>query len=157
MADLFLTHEGDISISDSGGLHVVTGILEAMQTVGLVMKTKQGTFRARQFLGNNLDVLIGELMTRETLKLAEKIIYNALSGYYTFLDTDIEVRSSPVNSTQAIFVIFIENAVHNKLYTIPFDFEHGILEKRSEEYAETPNMINVVEIPEIGTDPEEEM
>lgn len=157
MVDLYLTHEGDISISDSGGLNIVSGILEAMQTVGLVMKTKLGTFDARITIGNELDVLIGELMTQETLRQAEDIIYRALSGYASFIDKSIEVRSSPINSTQAIFAIFIENALHSKLYAIPFDFQHGVLEKRTEEYTTTPNIINIVEIPEIGVDPEEEL
>ena len=130
--DLYLTHEGDIGLSVTGDLQSTTGIGEILQSIAISMKTRLGQFRLRRDLGNSLGQLVGQFLTADTLSLGEKLIIQALSGNQLFSSVSIGVRGIPINDTQALFVISVTNSGGQyATYTIPFDFQHGILKPRT--------------------------
>jgi len=126
-----MTHEGDLALSSTGDLQTTNGIGEILQSITLRMKTNISQYRLRQTLGNSLTSLVGQFLTQDTLRSGENLIYAALSGDKLLSSVSVEVRGIPINKTQAVFIISVTGSDIHGLYSIPFDFQHGIVEPRS--------------------------
>lgn len=129
MTDIFLTHEGDFLINADGDLQQVSGMEEKLQVVARLVKSPDdGTLGGRCSLYR----LVGRLLTPEALRDGEAIIYSALAGSLALSNVVVEVRGIPVSASTALFVISLSTASnpHETLYTIPFDFQHGVIEPR---------------------------
>ena len=127
--DILLTKYGDLSLGVTGDLDIVKYSQELAQEITFRIQTTIGEFDLLPAFGNRLEELIGELLTPDTLILGENIIYSALAGSPLLSGTSVEVRGVPINATQAIFVISVESDYEPQLYTIPFDFLRGIVNK----------------------------
>ena len=130
--DLFMTHEGDLALnSQTGDLHTTAGIGEVLQSIALRLKTRRGQYRFRQMLGNQLDVLVGQFLTTDALRQGEHLIYQALTDSPLFASCSIEVQGAPISNSQVLFVISVSHSGQHALYTVPFDFQHGMLAPRN--------------------------
>lgn len=152
MTDLFLTHEGDLALTPIGDLQRARGLAEILQTIAIRLKTRQGTFPLRPELGHVLDELVGEFLTEGALRRGEQLIYRALSGSLVLSSIPLEVRGAPVNEAQAIFVVSFPFDGVPRLFTIPFDFQHGALVARTAAVGD-PSVGGQLSVPAIGIDP----
>lgn len=130
--DIYLSHEGDIPLNISkNALETIDGMDEQLQSVAIRIKSRKGDFSYHQEIGCALDELVGELMSKNTLRRGELIIQDALANNDLLITTEIKVRGIPINSTEALFVIALSDTFNKEsLYTIPFDFTHGLVNVR---------------------------
>ena len=153
MTDLFLSHEGDLVLDMNGDLQTATDLAEQLQAIALRIKTPQGSFSTVPSLGNVLDSLVGEFMTEALLQQGEQLLYDALSDSLLLSTVYFVVHGAPITPSQALFVIYLQSAQGRGLFSIPFDFQHGILASRIAGTITDPVSGATVTIPAIGVDP----
>jgi len=120
MSELFLTHSGDLVFEDRD-FKTVDYLDEAIQSVAYRLKTA--------FSENNLlENIIGEFMTRDTIGTIQKELSRIITtDNITLARFPVEVRGFPINTSEAIFVVALGYEENEILFTIPFDFNRGIL------------------------------
>ena len=126
-SDIYLTADGDLTISPTGDLYVASGVSALRQGIETRLKTELGDLFMHPGFGNNLKEMIGKRNTRKVAEEGKRAIINCLT-YGGFIDPgDLSVAAIPTDENTILYhvEVFTENYVVYK-FDLICDLENGI-------------------------------
>jgi len=96
MSDFYIDLSGDLKITGSGDIALVTGAAEKdVQHVYMRLMTEPGDFYIYPTLGTDLSMLYGMPQSKETGEFGKKIIRAALEREGVFSNRKIQIDAIP--------------------------------------------------------------
>lgn len=127
--DLSVTASGDLTIAENKDLQMAGAAGVLKQDIRFRLKTEIGDFIPHPDLGAGLEEIIGEPNTRETARIGESKIIQALTYDNRIRGGDLLVKGVPISLYNVSFYVFVRNGVEmvNVTPDLYIDLSRGVV------------------------------